>query len=87
MTTPMGPPRASPRARAANPRIGGAGAVGAGCVGRVSGNLEIWSPGKLQGRSARQVFRFSGFQVFTLPVSAPAAGRRPGHGQLQQLET
>ena len=30
-----------------------------------SGNLEIWNPGNLRGCGARQVFRFSGFQVFT----------------------
>ena len=77
-------PRASPRARAANPRSGGAGAVGAGRTGRGSGNLEIWNPGNLRGCGARQVFRFSGFQVFTLSGPAPAAGRRPGRGWLQR---
>ena len=36
-----------------------------GRAGRGSGNLEFWNPGNLRGCGARQVFRFSGFQVFT----------------------
>ena len=55
-------------------------AVGAGLTARGSGNLEIWNPGNLRGCGARQVFRFSGFQVFTLSGPQPAAGRRPGRG-------
>ena len=34
-------------------------------TGAGGGNLEIWNPGNLHGCGARQVFRFSGFQVFT----------------------
>ena len=45
-----------------------------GAPGAGSGNLEIWNPGNLRGCGARQVFRFSGFQVFTLPGPAPAGG-------------
>ena len=52
----------------------GGSAVGAGRTAWRSGNLEIWNPGNLRGCGARQVFRFSGFQVFTLPAPAPAGG-------------
>ena len=36
------------------------------------------------GAAGFQFFRIPGFHP---PRPAPAAGRRPGHGQLQQLET
>ena len=84
MATPMAPSRTSPRTRAATRGAAGRGAVGAGRTARGSGNLEIWNPGNLRGCGARQVFRFSGFQVFTLPGPAPAGGVAPGRGQLQR---
>ena len=56
----------------------GAVAVSGGGTGPGSGNLEIWNPGNLRGCGARQVFRFSGFQVFTLLGPAPAGGVAPG---------
>ena len=64
MATPMARPAPSPRTRAADPR-GVARRSRRGRTARGSGNLEIWNPGNLRGRGARQVFRFSGFQVFT----------------------
>ena len=39
-----------------------------------SGNLEIWNPENLRGCGARQVFSFSGFQVFTLSPPHPPGG-------------
>ena len=67
MATPMAP---APHVTSDESRNG---AVGAGRTARGSGNLEIWNPGNLRGGGARQVFRFSGFQIFTLPGPAPAA--------------
>ena len=74
MATPMALSRATPRTRAATPaERSGRGAVGAGRP-RGSGNLEIWNPENLRGCGARQVFRFSGFQVFTVSAPAPTGG-------------
>ena len=74
MATPMAPSRTSPRTRAATRRSVAEGRGRRGRTARGSGNLEIWNPGNLRGCGARQVFRFSGFQVFTLPGPAPAGG-------------
>ena len=71
---PMAPPRTSPRTRAAAPAERRGGARSAGAHRAAEGNLEIWIPGNLRGCGARQVFRFSGFQVFTFPGPAPAGG-------------
>ena len=78
MATPMARP-ARHLGRERRPGGGsGRGAVGAGRTARGSGNLEIWNPGNLRGCGARQVFSFSGFQVFTLPGPAPTRRRRRG---------
>ena len=54
------------------------------------GNLESWEPAGLQG-CARQVYSFSGFQVFTLPGPAPAGGVARGaascNGPTERRET
>ena len=60
-------------------------------VVRRSGNLEIWKPGNQRGCGARQVFSFSGFQVFTPPRPHPAGGVVRGaascSGPTEKLET
>ena len=83
MTTPMAPPRASPRTRAATRGAAGRGAVGAGGAGRRRGTWKS-DPGNLRGRG-----RAAGFQFFRIPGFHPprprtCRRRRPGRGQLQR---
>ena len=73
------------------PRIGGAGAVGAGRGGRGSGSLEIWNPENLRGRDGGRFsdFQDSRFSPPHLPAASPVArlvaatpterGEKPGN--------
>jgi hypothetical protein len=60
--------------RAPAPRSVGEGRGRHGGTVWGSGNLEIWNPENLRGCGPRQVFRFSGFQVFTVSGPAPTGG-------------
>ena len=76
-------PRASPRARAANPRsVGeGRGRRGARRAGEWHpGNLESWEPAGLRRAAGFQIFRIPGFHP---PRPRTCRRRRPGRGHLQ----